>query len=115
MSKPFYVGGNCYAVTEALYHILGGAKSGWEPMSIGPAVAKATNLCVTHHWFLKHKKTGLVIDASKLQFKKTRKIPYDKARRQAFLTKKPSARAKDMMAVMTWVQPFKKLVEGIPK
>lgn len=110
MSKKVEAYGNCYAVSEALYHILGGKKSGWEPMWLGINARLGVP-----HWYLKHKDTGLILDASKLQFKKRRKIPYHLGKRKAFLTKKPSERAKNMIIAMTWVQSFKSLVEGIPK
>lgn len=89
--------GNCYAASEALYHILGGKKAGWKPMRfplIGPDKKMDT------HWFLKHE-SGMTIDISVRQFKG--KLPdYTQARGAGFLTKKPSRRAKTLMRTLTW-------------
>lgn len=109
MSK--YVSGNCYYASEALYYILGGDKSGWQPMFI-PRQAISNRV---FHWYLQHKKTGIIIDPSRLQFKNFKEIPYDKGKPRKFLTKNPSRRAKDMMLIFTWDQVFKTLKEGIPQ
>ena len=72
--------------SEALFHLLGGSKAGWKPMSLR---------CMGDtHWFLKHS-SGLVLDATAKQF--ARKPDYSKARGRGFLTAKPSKRAKAMM------------------
>jgi hypothetical protein len=105
-----YVSGNCYYASEALYHILGGAKSGWQPMFIS---SKYTSNKVTH-WYLQHT-TGLILDPARLQFKDLKGIPYEHGVRKAFLTKKPSRRGNDMMTVLTWAQSFKTQMEGIPE
>lgn len=81
--------GNCYAASEALYHILGAE---WKPMVM--RVRGGT------HWFLRHN-SGIVIDPSIQQFKK-KKPDYSKARGCGFLTKKPSKRAKELMSKLTF-------------
>lgn len=90
--------GNCYAASEALYHILGGKRSGWTPM----CVRVSSNCC---HWFLKHKATGMILDPSRRQFQ-TRgwhKAPdYSKARGTGYLTKAPSGRARRLIQRLTW-------------
>jgi hypothetical protein len=111
MSKTKYVSGNCYYSSEALYYILGDKKSGWEPMFIP---RKATENRV-FHWYLKHKKTGIILDPARLQFKNLKEIPYEAGKPRKFLTKNPSRRAKDMMAVLTWEQDFESLNEGTPE
>lgn len=88
LRKPQYRGhenclaGHCYVASEALYHLLGGAESGWVPQNIqhegGP------------HWYLKHKVSGAILDPTSSQFKT--KVPYEHGRGKGFLTKQPSKR-----------------------
>jgi hypothetical protein len=79
--------GNCYVTCEALYHLLGGRKSGFKPMVM--RWERDT------HWFLKHK-SGLILDPTAKQF---RNAPnYLSARGCGFLTLKPSKRAKLLMS-----------------
>src|SRR4051812_48635793 len=61
--------GNCYATSEALYHLLGGKRAGWTPQYMN---TRATG----NHWFLKHK-TGLIIDPTRKQFARGVKVNYD--------------------------------------
>lgn len=85
--------GNCYVTTEALYHLLGGKAAGWIPqvMRIGSDT----------HWFLRHRATGLVVDATAKQFGK--ETPdWSLARGTGFLTKGPSKRARLLMRAMLW-------------
>ena len=83
--------GNCYATSEALYHLLGGKRAGWKPMT------------VRHegdvHWFLKHE-DGRILDVTVWQFRT--RPPYERARGRGFLTKKPSIRARALMERMLW-------------
>ncbi len=71
--------GYCYVATEAMYWLLGGPDSQYTPYVIGhkewPEVFKQGET----HWFLKHKKTGKIIDPTKEQFGNLT-IPYDKAK-----------------------------------
>lgn len=86
--------GNCYVVSEALYHILGGKRAGWKPMRM--KVRGET------HWFLKHT-SGLRIDASRLQFGTAAALlDYSNERGSGFLTRMPSKRARNMIRAMTW-------------
>jgi ADP-ribose pyrophosphatase YjhB (NUDIX family) len=73
---------HCYVASEALYHLLGGKKSGWTPMTVRHEGDQ--------HWFLRHE-DGLVLDATDSQFQ--RPVPVHKARGKGFLTKRPSKRA----------------------
>ena len=86
--------GNCYAASEALYHLLGGKDAGWTPMYIkGPT--KGTRA----HWFLKHE-SGLILDATASQF--DTKPDYSKGRGCGFLTDAPSERARALMEKLVW-------------
>lgn len=73
------VEGNCYVISEGLYHALGGKRAGWTPMWIWHEGGS--------HWFLKHK-DGTIIDVTVAQFATT--PDYSKARGRGFLTKGPS-------------------------
>ena len=86
--------GNCYAASEALYHLLGGKKKGWTPIYMN---TRATG----NHWFLKHK-SGLIVDITSQQFPKNIKPNYEKGRGTGFLTKRPSKKAKKLMELLTW-------------
>ena len=83
--------GNCYAASEALFHILGGRKAGWKPVVM--RVASDT------HWFLMHR-SGVVLDPSVKQFRK--RPDYSKGKGCGFLTKKPSKKAAKLIAQLTW-------------
>ena len=84
--------GNCYAVSEAAYHILGGKRAGWTPMCMKLSAGGS-------HWFLKHT-SGIIVDLSVKQFEG---VPdYSKAKGCGFLTKQPSQRARLLMSAMTW-------------
>ena len=83
---------NCYVTSEALYHLLGGKRTGWIPqvMHLGDGGT---------HWFLKHK-SGLIVDATAKQFRS--KPRYSLAKGFGFLTKRPSKRAKALMEQLVW-------------
>lgn len=84
--------GNCYAASEALYHILGGKDAGWTPVRL--------RMPNDTHWFLRHA-SGFILDPSRLQFKGTR-INYTSGRGSGFLTKGPSRRARKLIQELTW-------------
>ena len=84
--NPCAVAGHCYVASEALYHLKGGPKSGLHPMNVQHEG--------TQHWFLKSD-AGEIVDPTAAQFKTP--VPYDKARGRGFLTKKPSARAAEVI------------------
>lgn len=83
--------GNCYAASEALYHLLGGKKAGWKPMRVRYAGDM--------HWFLRHE-SGLIVDPTRTQFLRT--PPYHKAIGCGFLTRQPSYAARELMRQMVW-------------
>lgn len=87
--------GNCYVTCEALYHLLGGKKAGYKPMTVHHEGDT--------HWYLV--KLGLpwykvVIDPTAKQFESP--PDYSQGRGRGFLTKKPSKRARAMMKHMLW-------------
>ena len=75
--------GHCYVTAEALFHILGGPFSGWVPQYIRHEGDS--------HWYLRHSKTGEILDLTASQFR--RPVPYEKGVGKGFLTKVPSKRA----------------------
>lgn len=52
--------GHCYVASEALYHLLGGARSGWRPVFLRHEGKP--------HWFLRHRELGAIADPTALQF-----------------------------------------------
>lgn len=86
--------GHCYVATEALWHLLDGKRTGWERMHLpskeGP------------HWFLQHKKTGVILDPTAEQYDE--RPPYENARAKGFSVgppdydpTKPSKRAQQLI------------------
>ena len=93
-SRPSKRRGNCYATSEAVYHLLGGKRNGWKPMRVRHEGDT--------HWFLAKRMFGtwVYLDLTASQFKNP--PPYHKARGAGFLTKKPSKRGREMMRRMVW-------------
>ena len=84
--------GNCYATSEALFHLLGGKANGWQAMRMrweGDT-----------HWFIRNTISGQIVDATSQQFE--HQPDYSKAVATGFLTREPSARAQSMMERMVW-------------
>jgi hypothetical protein len=80
------LGGFCYAASEAIYHLSEDPLEPWW-LRYGPRQHQT-------HWFLKHAKTGEVIDVTASQFGDMDAYAmYDFARRRAFGSKEPSKRA----------------------
>ena len=77
------VGGHCYIVSEALYHLLGGKYSGLKPMHL---IHEGKS-----HWYLQDKVTEDILDITADQF--TTPVPYEQGRGKGFLTRNPSKRA----------------------
>lgn len=86
--------GNCYPVTEALYH-LWGKRLGYKPAYVRYKLrAKGLPVLRVTHWFLVND-YGNWMDGTAAQFDK---LPdYRKGIRCGFLTKKPSKRARKIM------------------
>jgi len=88
--------GNCYAVTEAAYYILGGKHGEWEVHRLKIPGEKY------NHWFLRLKKDkSVLLDLSRLQFNGNPPA-YHKSVHTGFLTNFPSKKAVAMMEKMTW-------------
>ena len=87
-NNPNPVAGHCYVSSEALYYLLGGPQGEWMPQFIRHESEQ--------HWFLRHRRTGAVLDLTASQFQTS--VPYAKGRRQAFLTSGPSRRAQVVIA-----------------
>jgi len=79
--------GHCYVASEALYHLLGGSRSGFIPQVLRHEGGT--------HWYLKHRTTGEIRDLTFKQFRSP--VPYHKGRGSGFLTLKPSKRARIVM------------------
>lgn len=82
--SPNPLAGHCYVASEAAYHAMGGAASGYVPQTIqhegGP------------HWYLRKASDGTILDLTAGQFKTP--VPYAKGRGCGFLTRQPSKRAR---------------------
>ena len=85
--------GHCYAATEACYHLLGGKSNELKPHILTNKTFPEGLKKGETHWFLKS--DDAVLDPTEKQF--TMPVPYEKGRRQAFLTKSPSKRARIIM------------------
>ena len=83
--------GHCYHAAEALYHMIGGKKSGWVPMRVREADGMT-------HWWLQHRKTGEIADPTADQYRLLgEEPPYTEGRAGGFLTRQPSKRASEII------------------
>lgn len=84
--------GHCYAASEAMFHLLGGADKGWVPQVLSHASWPAGLAPGQTHWFLRNARTGEVVDPTAGQF-----LPlcpdHSAAKGCGFLTRAPSRRA----------------------
>lgn len=78
--------GHCYAATEAMYHMLGGKAAGYK--AVGAQHEGGS------HWWLQGPR-GEVIDPTAGQFKTP--VPYARGVGRGFLTREPSARAREII------------------
>lgn len=88
LRRPQYQGldpiaGHCAVASEALYHLLGGKEAGWVPKQVRHEGDS--------HWFLIHRGSGCLVDATADQF--CVPVSYEEARGRGFQTKQPSKRA----------------------
>jgi hypothetical protein len=83
--------GHCYIATEAVYH-LWGRKAGYVPYVLKHKYGT--------HWRLVNEATGEIIDPTLPQLG-GEAFAYHLGHRQAFLTSKPSARARELMRRMS--------------
>lgn len=84
--------GHCYIATEAAYHTFAREK-GYVPYVLRQRHGT--------HWYLVHEKTGHIIDPTGPQLG-GKPFPYHKGHRQAFLTKGPSKRTKELLRRMQY-------------
>jgi len=84
-----HLAGHCYVASEAAYHLLGGSDTGWKVYMLNHKQFPEGLKEGETHWFIKNHM--IIIDPTVAQFKGI-EIPYDKAKRKAFLTNKPSKR-----------------------
>ncbi len=95
-----YPGGQCYSASEALYHALGGKRSGWVPQVIrwapgaGPICKTYGQHCHTH-WYLRHRTSGVILDPTVAQF--ARDPIYDNGRGCGFCTRRVSKRGRAIL------------------
>jgi hypothetical protein len=78
--------GHCYIASEALFHMIGGAGSGYVPQVISYADGST-------HWFLRSQDN--ILDPTRDQY--PRRPAYWRARPCGFLTKRPSRRAQELI------------------
>lgn len=86
-SSPNPLTGHCYVASEALWHLMGGHESGWVPQNVKHEGDQ--------HWYLRHSKTGEILDPTAGQFRTP--VPYHQGRGRGFLTKDPSKRAAELI------------------
>lgn len=87
-SSPNPLTGHCYVASEALWHLMGGHESGWVPQNVKHEGDQ--------HWYLRHSKTGEILDPTAGQFRTP--VPYHQGRGRGFLTKEPSKRAAELIS-----------------
>jgi len=74
-SNPNPVAGHCFVAANALYHLINGARTGWDMKVIHKEHLK--DLADDTHWFLQHRKTGHILDPTADQFEGN-EVPYHK-------------------------------------
>ena len=81
--------GHCYIAAEALWHLIGGRRSNYQPCVLTHALWPQGLDPGETHWFLRNGDS--ILDPTAVQFKEP--IAYTRARACGFLTKKPCRRA----------------------
>ncbi|MCV9964623.1 hypothetical protein OIU34_22285 [Pararhizobium sp. BT-229] len=87
--------GHCYAAAEALFHMVGGRAKGWLPCVMSHSTWREGLDPGETHWFIRHERTGEILDPTALQFDTP--VPYGLSKGCGFLTRGPSKRAKVIM------------------
>ena len=85
--------GHCYVAAEALFHLLGGWDSEWRSW-----VGFEDN--DTHWWLVSNRRNNRILDPTKEQYTCSNppvEPPYSTGRKNTFLTKQPSKRARIVM------------------
>jgi hypothetical protein len=80
----------CYAASEALYHLLGGKQAGLKPMVMRLEYGQGFRT----HWFLLTN-DGQILDPTREQF--LSRPNYEQAVGKGFLTKQPSRKAQQLI------------------
>lgn len=88
--------GCCYVATEVL-HYLWGKENGYTPMRVPYTLPDGST---GQHWFLEQRASGLQVDITADQFRGVCLPDYKAAVPAGFLTKKPSKRAQQILAVL---------------
>lgn len=78
--------GHCYVASEVAFALLGGKAAGLKPVTVAHEG--------TIHWWIRTA-DGQDIDLTADQF--TTPVPYEQGRCRGFLTKEPSARAREVL------------------
>ncbi|MDW9481172.1 hypothetical protein GOB57_21230 [Sinorhizobium meliloti] len=84
--------GHCYAAAEAIFHMVGGRAKGWLPCVMSHATWGEGLDPGETHWFIRHKRTGEILDPTAPQFDLP--VPYHRSKGCGFLTREPSHRAR---------------------
>ncbi|MBY0403018.1 MAG: hypothetical protein K2X66_03910 [Cyanobacteria bacterium] len=87
--------GHCYVAAEALFHLLGGKKAGWQSMMLNHTAWPQGCDPGETHWFLRHT-SGLIGDPTAGQYE-GQPIAYSLGIPCGFLTKAPSQRAQRVL------------------
>lgn len=103
--------GHCYAASEAIYHMVGGAEAGWKPMVLSHEDFPDGLEKGESHWFLQDDH-GNIVDPTADQFKGL-DIPYDAAIGKGFLTKQPSKRAAEIIKRVEEQSPGARIAEPV--
>lgn len=85
---PDPIRGHCYIASEALFHLLGGRRAGWQAQHIRHEGAP--------HWYLRNAATGEVLDPTADQFRSP--VAYQRGRGIGFLTRAPSRRTRALLS-----------------
>jgi hypothetical protein len=91
---PALLAGHCYVASEALHHLLQAENIDTKPMHV--------KVKGTSHWFLVTE-TGLILDATWMQFGAYGNVDYAAAKGKGFLTLAPSKRAVSLMAEVSTI------------
>ena len=92
MEKEHHTYGHCYVAAEALYHLIGGIESVFEPRYA--KYYDKDDQCWCTHWWLYSSKLKSIYDPTKEQYTFCGvEPPYHNKRTSGFLTKHPSKRA----------------------
>ena len=85
--SPNPLAGHCYVASEAAWHLLGAASSGWRPTFIKHQGVS--------HWYLTNKDNDEILDITAGQFDEA--PDYSSGIGKGFLTKAPSKRAATLL------------------